>query len=57
MGIEAQIYSFMLMPVAKRQFGLDQFLVGELEIFARSAVLCREYDALQSPSKIWVAYW
>ena len=28
----------MLMPVAKCQFGLDQSLVGELEIFARSAV-------------------
>ena len=46
--------------VAKRQFGLDQSLVGELEIFAGSAVLstlCREYDALQSPGKIWVACW
>ena len=32
----------MLMPVAKRQFGLDQFLVGESEIFARSAVLSVE---------------
>ena len=32
----------MLMPVAKRQFGLDQFLGGELEIFARSAVLSVE---------------
>ena len=32
----------MLMPVAKRQFGLDQSLVGELEIFARSAVLSVE---------------
>ena len=28
--------------VAKRQFGLDQSLVGELEIFARSAVLSVE---------------
>ena len=32
----------MLMPVAERQFGLDQSLVGELEIFARSAVLSVE---------------
>ena len=32
----------MLMPVAKRQFGLDQSLVGELEVFARSAVLAVE---------------
>ena len=32
----------MLMPVAKRQFGLDQSLVGELEIFAGSAVLSVE---------------
>ena len=32
----------MLMPVAKRQFGLDQSLVGELEIFARFAVLSVE---------------
>ena len=32
----------MLMPVAKCQFGLDQSLVGELEIFARSAVLSVE---------------
>ena len=50
----------MIMPVAKCQFGLDQSLVGELEIFAGSAVLstlCREYDALQSPGKIWVACW
>ena len=30
------------MPVAKRQFGLDQSLVGELEIFAGSAVLSVE---------------
>ena len=29
----------MIMPVAKCQFGLDQSLVGELEIFAGSAVL------------------
>ena len=32
----------MLMPVAKCQFGLDQSLVGELEIFAGSAVLSVE---------------
>ena len=32
----------MLMPVAKRQCGLDQSLVGELEIFAGSAVLSVE---------------
>ena len=32
----------MLMPVAKRQFGLDLFLVGELDILARSAVLSVE---------------
>ena len=32
----------VLMPVAKRQFGLDQSLVGELEIFAGSAVLSVE---------------
>ena len=32
----------MIMPVAECQFGLDQFLVGELEIFARSAVLSVE---------------
>ena len=30
------------MPVAKCQFGLDQSLVGELEIFAGSAVLSVE---------------
>ena len=28
----------MFMPVAQCQFGLDQSLVGELEVFARSAV-------------------
>ena len=28
----------MFMPVAQGQFGLDQSLVGELEVFARSAV-------------------
>ena len=32
----------MIMPVAKCQFGLDQSLVGELEIFAGSAVLSVE---------------
>ena len=32
----------MFMPVAQCQFGLDQSLVGELEIFARSAVLSVE---------------
>ena len=32
----------MLVPVAKCQFGLDQSLVGELEIFAGSAVLSVE---------------
>ena len=32
----------MFVPVAKCQFGLDQSLVGELEIFARSAVLSVE---------------
>ena len=32
----------MFMPVAKCQFGLDQSLVGELEIFARSAVFSVE---------------
>ena len=28
----------MFVPVAQGQFGLDQSLVGELEVFARSAV-------------------
>ena len=32
----------MFVPIAKCQFGLDQSLVGELEIFARSAVLSVE---------------
>ena len=32
----------MLMPVAKCQFGLDQSLIGELEIFAGSAILSVE---------------
>ena len=32
----------MFMPIAQGQFGLDQSLVGELEIFARSAVLSVE---------------
>ena len=37
---DVQIVVFV--PVAKCQFGLDQSLVGELEIFARSAVLSVE---------------
>ena len=32
------IQVFVLVPVAQGQFGLDQSLVGELEVFARSAV-------------------
>ena len=32
----------MVMPVAECQFSLDQSLIGELEIFARSAVLSVE---------------
>ena len=32
----------MFVPVAKCQFGLDQSLVGELEVFAKSAVLSVE---------------
>ena len=38
----ANVQIVMLMPVAERQFGLDQSLVGELEIFAGSAVLSVE---------------
>ena len=32
----------MFVPVAQCQFGLDQSLVGELEVFARSAVFSIE---------------
>ena len=51
----------MIMPVAECQFGLDQSLVGELEIFSGSAVLsvesvmhCRAQKNLGCMLVIWV---